>query len=149
MPKFAMSKEQIKDIASFLLSLSQAAVNRGDYKILSVVTGDPKAGMSFFDAHCAACHSLRGDLAHIAAKYEPPVLQGRFLYSKARSSVRSQITATVTLRAGQSFSGILSSIDDFSVALTDSSGQYRSWLLEEGSGIQVVLKDHSQGTNDY
>jgi len=70
---------------------------------------------------------------------------GRFLYPKARSSVRSQITATVTLRAGQSFSGILSSIDDFSVALTDSSGQYRSWLLEEGSGIQVVLKDPLAG----
>src|ERR1700741_4075350 len=61
---------------------SHAAVNRGDYKILNVVTGDPKAGMAFFAAHCAACHSSKGDLAHIAAKYDPPVLQGRFLYPK-------------------------------------------------------------------
>ena len=145
MPKFAMSGAQIKDIASFLLSLSHAAVNRGDYRILNVVTGDPNAGMAFFNAHCVGCHSPTGDLAHIAGKYEPPVLQGRFLYPKARSSPRSQITVTVTLRSGQSFSGRLSSIDDFSVALTDESGQYRSWLVDEGSGIQVVLDDPLAG----
>jgi len=86
MPKFAMSGAQIKDIASFLLSLSHAAVNRGDYRILNVVTGDPKTGMAFFNGHCSGCHSPTGDLTHIAGKYEPPVLQGRFLYPKARSS---------------------------------------------------------------
>ena len=145
MPKFAMSGAQIKDIASFLLSLSHAAVNRGDYRILNVVTGDPKAGMAFFNAHCRGCHSPTGDLANIAAKYEPPVLQGHFLYPKARSSPRSQIKLTVTLRSGQSFSGLLSSIDDFSVALTDASGQYHSWSLEEGSGIQVILDDPLAG----
>jgi cytochrome c oxidase cbb3-type subunit III len=145
MPKFAMSGAQVKDIASFLLSLSHAAVNRGDYRILNVVTGDPKAGMTYFNAHCATCHSATGDFAHIAGKYEQPVLQGRFLYPKARSSPRSQITVKVALQDGQSFSGLLSSIDDFSVALTDSSGHYRSWLLEEGNGIQVVLNDPLAG----
>jgi len=47
MPKFAMSEAQIKDIASFLLSLSHAAVNRGDYKILNVVTVIRKRGCFF------------------------------------------------------------------------------------------------------
>jgi cytochrome c oxidase cbb3-type subunit 3 len=145
MPKFAMTGGQIKDIAAFLLSLSHAAVNRGEYKILNVVTGYPKAGMAYFKAHCSACHSPTGDLAHIAAKYEPPALQARFLYPKARLSARAQITAKVTLRSGQSFSGILSSIDDFSVALVDASGQYRSWLLDEESGIKVALNDPLAG----
>ena len=36
-------------------------------------------------------------------------------------------------------------IDDFSIALTDSSRQYRSWLLEDGNGIKVVLHDPLQG----
>ncbi len=145
MPKFAMTEGQLKDIAAFLLSLSQAAVKRGDYKILNVVTGDPKAGMAYFNAHCSACHSPTGDLAHIAANYDPPALQARFLYPKARLSTRAQITAKVTLQSGQSFSGILSSIDDFSVALVDASGQYRSWLLDEESGIKVALNDPLAG----
>jgi cytochrome c oxidase cbb3-type subunit III len=145
MPKFAMSGGQIKDIVAFLLSLSHAAVNRGDYKILNVVTGDPKAGMVYFNAHCGVCHSPTGDLAHVAGKYEPPALQSRFLYPKARLSARAEITANVTLRSGQSFSGTLSSIDDFSVALFDASGQYRSWLLDEESGIKVALNDPLAG----
>jgi cytochrome c oxidase cbb3-type subunit 3 len=145
MPKFAMNREQIKDICAFLLSLSHAAIVRGDYKILNVVTGDPKAGMAYFNARCGACHSPTGDLAHIAGKYEPPALQARFLYPKARLSARAQITARVTLRSGDSFSGTLSSIDDFSVALIDASGQYRSWLFDVESGIKVALTDPLAG----
>jgi mono/diheme cytochrome c family protein len=153
MPKFAMTAGQIKDIAAFLLSLSHVAVNRGDYKILNVVTGDSKAGMAYFNIHCSACHSPAGDLAHIAAKYEPPALQARFLYPKARLSTRAQITVKVTRRSGQSFSGTLSSIDDFSVALVDASGQYRSWLIDEEGGIKVALNDplvgHEQLLKSY
>jgi hypothetical protein len=101
--------------------------------------------MVYFNAHCSACHSPTGDLAHVAAKYEPPVLQGRLLYPKTRLSPKAQITATVTVRSGQSFSGVLSSIDDFSIALTDASGQYHSWLLEDGSGIKVTIHDPLAG----
>jgi hypothetical protein len=73
------------------------------------------------------------------------VLQARFLYPKTRLTPKGQITAKVTLASGQSFSGDLSSIDDFSIALTDSSGQYRSWLLEDNKGIKVVLNDPLEG----
>jgi cytochrome c oxidase cbb3-type subunit 3 len=145
MPKFSMTAAQIQDIASFLLSLSHAAVNRGDYKILNVVTGDPKAGKAYFNAHCTACHSPTGDLAHIAGKYEPPALQARFLYPKTRLSPRAQVTAKATLRSGQSFSGSLSSIDDFSVALIDAAGQYHSWFLDDEKIIKVELNDPLEG----
>jgi cytochrome c oxidase cbb3-type subunit 3 len=145
MPKFTFSNDQIKDISAFLLSLSHATVNRGDYKILNVVTGDPKTGLAYFNAHCGACHSPTGDLAHIAGKYEPVALQARFLYPKTRLTPKGQIGVTVTLRSGESFTGTLSSVDDFSVAMTDSSGQYRSWLLEDNAGIKVAIRDPLDG----
>jgi mono/diheme cytochrome c family protein len=145
MPKFSMSSAQIKDIAAFLLSLSHATVNRGDYKILDVVTGDSKAGLTYFNAHCGACHSPSGDLAHLAGKYEPAVLQARFLYPKTRLTPKGQSTVKVTLPSGQAFAGTLSSIDDFSVSMTDSSGEYRAWLLEDHPGIKVAIHDPLDG----
>ncbi len=145
MPKFDMSAAQIKDIAAFLLSRSQATVVRGDYKILNVVTGDAKAGQLYFTAHCAACHSVSGDLAHVAAKFEAAALQSRMLYPKERNSARARVVAIVTLPNGKSFSGTLRAIDDFSVALTDGEGRYRSWPRGEGSGIKVVLQDPLEG----
>jgi mono/diheme cytochrome c family protein len=45
MPSFSnLSDAQIKDIAAFLLSRSQAAANRGGYQIQNIVTGDAKQG---------------------------------------------------------------------------------------------------------
>ena len=150
MPAFAFTDAQIKDVAAFLLSRSQGAANRMEYKLLNIVTGDPKAGEAYFSAHCASCHSATGDMAHIAAKYEPAALQGRFLYPKEPRNFggagpppdpRGEKTATVTLASGQSFTGVVNHIDDFSVALTEPSGEHHSWLLDEEKGMRVEVTD--------
>jgi cytochrome c oxidase cbb3-type subunit 3 len=145
MPKFSMTGDQIKDVAAFLLSRSRAAINRGDYPILNVVTGDPKAGLAFFGAHCVTCHSPTGDLAHIAGRYDPVALQARFLYPRTRTSPKAQVTVTVTPPSGTSISGRLNWIDDFSVALTDSSGQLHSWVLDPSRPARVVVHDPLEG----
>ncbi|MGH8210383.1 MAG: c-type cytochrome [Steroidobacteraceae bacterium] len=155
MPKFSLSETQIKDIAQFLLARSQATVNRMAYKVLNVVTGDPKAGEAYVNAHCASCHSATGDLAHLAAKYDAETLQSRFLYPLTQTfggmlagpppDPRAQTTATVTLPSGQSFSGTVEHHDDFSIALVDSSGEYHSWLLDENNGIRVDIHDPLKG----
>lgn len=150
MPSFNLSDAQIKDIAAFLLSRTQAAANRGGYKILNIVTGDAKAGEAYFSAHCSSCHSPTGDLAHIATKYEPVALQSRFLYPRTERfpgmpgpppNPRAQKTVTVTLASGQTYNGTLERIDDFSVALTEPSGQYHSWLFDAEQGIKVQVHD--------
>jgi cytochrome c oxidase cbb3-type subunit III len=149
MPKFAMTEAQIKDIAAYLLSRSQSAANRMEYKILDVVTGNQGAGQVYFSSHCASCHSPTGDLAHIAAKHDPVSLQSRFLYPVTRTfpgmsgpkpRPRAQTTVTVTLPSGQSYSGALEYLDDFSVALKDSAGEFRSWTTDR-SGVQVIVHD--------
>jgi mono/diheme cytochrome c family protein len=152
MPAFGLTDPQISDIAAFLLSRTQAAANRMEYKILNVVTGDPKAGETYFTAHCASCHSPAGDLAHIASKMDAAALQSRFLYPRARQSFsaatppdpRAQSTVSVTLASGQTFTGKLDRIDDFSVSLTDQAGEHRSWLLESSPGIKVEVTNPLQ-----
>jgi mono/diheme cytochrome c family protein len=151
MPAFStFSESQVKDVAQFLLQRNQAAANRMEYKIQNVNTGDPKAGEAYFSAHCANCHSATGDLAHIATKYEPAALQSRFLYPKESHNAgmpgpppdpRAEKTVTVTLPSGQSYSGKLDHLDDFSVSLTDSSGEHHAWLFDEEKGVQVKVND--------
>ncbi len=161
MPKFPLTDAQIKDIAAFLLSRSQSAANRMEYKILNVVTGDAKAGETYFSAHCADCHSATGDLTHIASKFGPEALQSRFLYPVTKGfpgmlgpprNPRAQTTVTVTLPSGKSYAGALEYLDDFSVALKDSSGEYHSWSTD-GSGVKVTvhdpLKEHAELLKQY
>ena len=151
MPAFSnLTDAQIKDIAAFLLHRSQSAANRMSYKILNIVTGDAKQGEAYFGAHCASCHSAGDDLAHIASKFEPVALQGRFLYPRSEHdsgtggppvNPKEQKTVTVTLGSGQTYSGTLDRIDDFSVALTDSAGEHRSWVFDDEKGIDVKVHD--------
>jgi cytochrome c oxidase cbb3-type subunit III len=154
MPKFNFAGSEIKDIAAFLLSRNQAAANRDTYQVLNLVTGNAEEGERYFTAHCSSCHSAAGDLAHVAKKFDALTLQGRFLYparlpsdsSLSTNDARAQKAARVTLRDGRSYSGKLVHSDDFSVALVDASGEYRSWELDGGkNGIQVELHDPLDG----
>jgi len=150
MPKFSFTDAQIKDVAAFLRSRNQAAANRMDYKILDINTGDPKAGEAYFTAHCAKCHSPSGDLAHIASKYDAPSLQNKFLYPIEHRypgmpgpppDPRAEKTVTVTLPSGESVSGKLDHLDDFSVSLSDASGEYHSWNIDGASGPRIEVHD--------
>lgn len=151
MPAFPnLTDAQLKDIAAFLLKRTQEAANRMDYKILNIVTGDPKAGEAYFGAHCSSCHSPSGDLAHIASKYDPTALQGRFLYPKTSRwpgmpgpppDPREQKTVTVTLASGQTYSGALDHLDDFNVSLTTSNGEHHSWNFDDEKNLRMEVHD--------
>lgn len=145
MPAFHLPTDQIQDIAAFLRSRQQAAIDRNAYTILNIVTGDRDKGREYFNGagRCHACHSPTGDLAGIAKKYDPVALQSRFLYPRARpnspdaQAVRSQVT--VTISSGQAVSGTLEYIDDFDVALRDASGEYHSF--SRGPHVKVEVHD--------
>lgn len=158
MPAFPqLTDAQIKDIAAFLLERTQAAANRMDYKILNIVTGNPKEGEQYFTAHCASCHSATGDLAHIASKFDPTALQGRFLYPQTAHwpgmpgpppDPRAEKTVTVTLGNGQTYEGVLTHLDDFNVALTTSNGEHHSWNFDDEKDLHMQVHDPLQGHVD-
>jgi mono/diheme cytochrome c family protein len=151
MPKFPMSAGQIADISAFLHDQAQKKANRMAYEIHNIITGDAKAGEKYFTGagKCNSCHSPTGDLAHIAAKFDPVTLQSRFLYPKTFSypgmpqmgPPPPPTQVRVTLADGKSYSGTLKHQDSFSVSLYDSNGEYHAWLLDRNPGIKVDTRD--------
>ena len=167
MPRPNLTEQQISDIVAWLHVQTYAAGHRTTYEFLNVLTGDPKKGEAYFSATCAGCHSASGDLKGIGTRYDPFTLQGRWLQPRGRrgrggrgggrggsaeESKRSAITVTVTLGSGQVISGVLDNVDDFNVALRDSSGEYRSFTRSGGNPkveIHDPLKAHSDLLSKY
>jgi cytochrome c oxidase cbb3-type subunit 3 len=152
MPKVELAPQEVVDLATFLHSRIAAAANRSAYKILDILTGDPKAGEAFFSGagKCSACHSASGDLKGIGAKYDPVTLQSRLVMpprgrggagrGAAAEATAPPVTATVTLASGDAYSGALIRLTDFDVTLRDASGATRSWL-RDGDTPKVVVTD--------
>ncbi len=156
MPNFAMTPAQIGDIASFLHSSIAAAANRDDYKVLNIVTGDPKAGEAFFNGagHCSSCHSATGDLKGIGAKFEPVTLQDRMIMPQDRSSQdpapgsKPLLTVTVTTPSGQSVSGVPVAFDDFNIAVRDAAGDYHSFARLSKDNPRIEIHNRLQAHSD-
>jgi cytochrome c oxidase cbb3-type subunit III len=155
MPAFHLPPDQIQDIAAFLRSRQQAAINRFGYSILNVVTGDREKGREYFNGagRCHSCHSPTGDLAGIAKKYDAVTIQSRFLYPRPRSNDEKPVQpqVTVTLGSGQPLSGTLEYLDDFNIALRDASGDYHSFSRDAHMKVEVrdPLAAHAELLKKY
>ncbi len=135
MPAFAsLTKEQRYDVAEFLHEQVELEANRGTYKVLHIVTGNPQAGERFFDGagRCNTCHSVRGDLAHVGSKLSPVEIQQDLLYPRIQDR-----KVTVTLPDGTKIAGRLIHLDDFNVVFRGAHGQYHSIAMS--SGVKVCL----------
>jgi mono/diheme cytochrome c family protein len=144
----SLTAAQVEDLSHFLKQKVDDTLRTGPYnKVLNVLTGDPKAGEAYFNGagRCTTCHSVTGDLAHIASRYDPPTLQLKMVFPQTvafgkRSSVKTakkQTTVTVTSQGGESVTGVLQEIDDFSVSLIDPEGQYKTFERSEGVKVEV------------
>src|SRR5262245_12822373 len=161
MPKFDLTDAQVSDLASFLHATIYLAANRRLYQILDVLSGDPKAGEVFFNGagRCISCHSATDDLKGVGSKYDPAILQNRFVMPRGGRGAtpdpprpayldRNAVQLTVTLPSGESFSGALVRVTDFDVTLYDpKTEQTRSWL-RNGDVPKVVVTDPLQGHVD-
>jgi cytochrome c oxidase cbb3-type subunit III len=95
-------------------------------------SGDAEAGRRYFTGAggCARCHSATGDLAGVASRFEGLALLQRMLYPTGgvgSERPRSPATVTVTTRSGEVATGRLAHRDEFTIALYDAAGWYRSW----------------------
>jgi cytochrome c oxidase cbb3-type subunit 3 len=132
MPPFDRSDQQIAGLAAFIhtqryLSLTRKGGRKG-VDVADLQTGNAEAGKQYFSGAggCAACHSPTGDLAGIASRFRGLELEEQMLYPRdAKSKV------TVTLSSGESITGTLAYRDEFTVALTDPTGWYRSWRTSD------------------
>lgn len=128
MPAFNFSTQEIRSIIAFIHERQAEAVShpggRRGVSVDDLQTGNAEAGRRYFEGAggCAKCHSPTGDLAGIASRFEGLELEERMLYPER---VKNQVT--VTLPSGEKISGTLAYRDEFTIALRDANGVYRSW----------------------
>jgi len=131
MPAFNFSSQELSSLAAFIhTQVLAAAAHKGGRRGVTVAdlqTGNVEQGKSYFNGAggCAKCHSPTGDLAGVATRFEGLHLEERMLYPWGAKS-----TLTVTLPSGQVVKGTLAYQDEFTVALRDESGTYRSWSVD-------------------
>ena len=139
MPAIPASDEQVADIAAFLHAQVADASNSADvpqgYPVERLLTGNAEAGKAYFQGAggCKNCHSPTGDLAEIANKYSPIELEAQMLYPEGKFTA-----VVVTLPSGEKIAGPLVHIDEFSVALRDAAGEYRSFARDR---VKAEIQD--------
>ena len=126
MPRFSFSEQEMAGLVAFIHAEAAKAQTpeggRRGVDVADLQTGNAEAGKQYFDGNCASCHSATGDLAGIASRYQGLELERRMLYPAHAKS-----KATVTLPSGQQITGALAYHDEFTIALRDEHGTYRSW----------------------
>ena len=141
MPKFNLVDSDIVAIAGWLHS--QPLGNRGAPSTLQIVVGNPQAGQAYFNGagKCSSCHSVTGDLAGIAGKFPPKILQNAIVSGRtARGEGGKTVTVTA---AGKKFEGRLDRLDAFIVSLTQKDGSHLTFEINDGAP-QVVVHDPLQ-----
>lgn len=154
MPAFAMTAEQIADLAAFMHSFRVAGYDASRERPPSIVVGDAATGEKYFTETCGSCHSATGDLQGIATRIAdsrllqqswlmPGSVVGRGAPPPARPRPP---TATVTLPSGETIQGQVERVDDFAVSLKISDGSRRSFRVVDG--VKVSIADPLQPHRD-
>lgn len=142
MPAFQLPDSAIAQIAAFLHSEANAAASVArkvpvDYPLQKLLVGNAEQGHAYFQANCATCHSVTGDLSHVATKYKPFDLQTKIAFPAGAKPALSVRTG-----AGEEFHGEEVYADEFWVALKDKNGWTHTW---KRSQVQVHEDDPLAG----
>ena len=82
---------------------------------------------------------MTGDLAKIATKFpQPAMMQARFLWPASQGPQKVKVTT----RTGQTVEGSVRAQTDFDLSLTDSTGQYHYFKVNE---VQIDKDDKLAG----
>lgn len=153
MPAFALSSRDLKAIIGYIharrIDVAKNTGRRRKVSVADLATGDAEAGRAYFEGAgaCAACHSPTGDLAGVAARYRGLALMQRFLYPTTSNATPlapgekakpSPVSVTVTLPTGEIVAGSLVFRDEFTIALKDAEGWFKSWPQ---SAVKITIKD--------
>jgi cytochrome c oxidase cbb3-type subunit 3 len=135
MPAFAtLTAEQASDISAFLHARFEESRARRPMDVNAIVVGEAAEGAAFFngDGKCNSCHNPNTDFKGIGARYDPYVLQGRILNPRGGRGAPpiKPSTVKVTLSTGQTLTGRLVAVNDFSVTLIDAAGNRRTFIRD-------------------
>ena len=146
MPAFALDDDALAAVVAFIHHqkdrADQLSGGRQQVTAEDLQTGDATAGRRYFEASCARCHSATGDLAGIGGRLRGLALLQQMLYPRGgRGRGPAPPTVTVTPPSGDAVTGPLAYRDEFTVALRDADGWYRSWPTDS---VTVTVDDPLQ-----
>lgn len=141
MPAFQLSDQEIHQISDFLHNAAKDASNvarriPSEYPVEKLLVGNARDGKAYFEEQCRQCHSVTGDMAHIATKYRPFDLQTRIAFPSG-----SKPSLTVHEKTGEMFQGEQVYADEFVVSLRDSHGWVHTWARGD---VRVDVNDPLQ-----
>jgi len=139
MPAFTLPDADLAAIVAFIhdqkRQADEATGGRRAVDIADLQSGNAEEGKRYFDGACTRCHSASGDLAGIATRLQGLPLLQRMLNpaqgARGGGAGRGVPTVTVTTGSGEKVTGKLAYRDEFTIALTDASGWYRSWSARQ------------------
>jgi cytochrome c oxidase cbb3-type subunit III len=142
MPPFSMSDPDLAAVVAFIhtqkAKLDAQPGRRRRVTESDLLSGNAEAGKQYFSGagRCVTCHSASGDLAGVGTRFRGLALLQQMLYPRraaagpaaaAAAATAGPVKVTVTLPSGATVAGSLAYRDEFTIALTDASGWYRSW----------------------
>jgi cytochrome c oxidase cbb3-type subunit 3 len=161
-PKMDWTSAQVADAAIYMHTFMnyRTIVMPPDINGAILAVGKPAAGEAYFNAKCASCHSITGDLKGIGTKYpEPKTMQNTLVSggggggrgggaaADGASSSRRTVTVTVTMPNGQKYDGRLISRDSFLVTLAEADGTQRTIRIN-GDVPKVEVHDPMKAHRD-
>jgi cytochrome c oxidase cbb3-type subunit 3 len=160
MPGFNLAAGDIAAIVAFIHDQKAMAESqegsRRSVDEADLQTGNAEAGKRYFNGAggCARCHSPTGDLAGVASRFKGLALLQRMLYpgsgGRGGGPAPAPATVTVTTRSGETVTGKLAYRDEFTIALTDATGWYRSWPASQvNASVKNPLDAHSDQLGKY
>jgi cytochrome c oxidase cbb3-type subunit 3 len=163
MPPIPIAPEDLKAIVAYLHDLQSKGSNQGgpppgEEVPLNILVGDVKAGQQYFAKQCGACHSPSGDLQGIGTRIADAKVLQNIWVSGGSARMRGPgaptaakppavPVATITLPTGETASGRLVRLDDFSVTIAQEDGTQRSFR-RKGDVPKVDVKDPLQAHRD-
>lgn len=147
MPPFNLSDPDMTAVVAYIHSqkakLDAQPGRRRRVTESDLLSGNAEAGKQYFSGAggCTKCHSATGDLAGVGARFRGLALMQQMLAPRrtpaattpgvpaaaATAPREAPVKVTVTLPSGATVTGPLAYRDEFTIALTDSAGWYRSW----------------------
>ena len=144
MPAFpSLPESDVSAIVAFVhdqkAKAETATGGRRSVDVADLQTGNARAGKRYFETACARCHSASGDFAHLASRLEGLALLRRMLYPGGQAGARQHgPAAVVTTGEGEKVAGEVAYRDEFTIAVIDAEGRYRSW---PSARVSVAVND--------
>jgi mono/diheme cytochrome c family protein len=135
MPGFSLNDADMAAVVAFIHDAKAKAESltggRRAVDLADLQTGNAEAGRTYFNGACSKCHAPTGDLKGVAGRLQGLPLLQRMLYPAPAAGAASRAKVMVTRSSGETVAGALAYRDEFTIALTDASGAYRSFSTNQ------------------